>query len=64
MPSGIVWVEGVITQNIPKVVKGNLKVTAKTTLERNWLFFPKRDLSYVNLTRPYIGINTLNYAKG
>ena len=56
--------QGVITQNIPKVVKCNLKVTAKTTLERNWLFFPERDLSDINLTRPDIGINTLNYADG
>ena len=54
----------VSTQNIPKVVEGNLKVTAKTTSERNWLFFPERDLSNINLTGPYIGINTLNYVSG
>ena len=54
----------VITQNIPKVVKGNLKVTTKTTLERNWLFFPERDLSYINFTGPYIEINNLSYAYG
>ena len=47
----------VITQNIPKVVKGNLKVTTKTLLEKNWLFFPERDLSNINLTRPDIGVN-------
>ena len=55
---------GVITQNIPKVVKGNFKVTTKNTLERNWFFFPERDLSDINLTRPDIGINTLNYTSG
>ena len=54
----------VITQNITKVVKRNLKVIVKTTLERNWLFFPERDLSDINLTRPDIGINNLNYADG
>ena len=54
----------VSTQNIPKVVKGNLKVTKKTTLERNWLFFPERDLSDINLTRPDIRVNNLNYADG
>ena len=53
-----------ITQNIPKFVEGNLKVTRKTTLERNWIFFLERDLSDINLTRPDIGINTLNYADG
>ena len=41
----------VSTQNIPKVVKCNLKVTTKTTLERNWLLFLERDLSHINLTR-------------
>ena len=35
-------------------MKGNLKVTTKTTLERNWLFFPERDLSNIDLTRSYI----------
>ena len=44
----------VSTQNIPKVVEGNLKVTTKTTSERNWLFFLERDLSHINLTRPDI----------
>ena len=52
------------TQNIPKVVKGNLKVTTKTTLERYWLFFPERDLSDINLTRPDIRVNNLSYADG
>ena len=51
--------KSVSTQNIPKVVKGNLKVTAKTTLERNWLFFLERDLSYINLKRPDIRVNNL-----
>ena len=45
----------IITQNIPKVVEGNLKVTTKPLLERNWLFFPERDLSNTDFTRP--GIN-------
>ena len=47
------------TQNIPKVVKGNIKVTTKTTLERNWLFFPERHLSDINLKRPDIRVNNL-----
>ena len=54
----------VITQNVPMLQKVYPKVIAKTTLERNWLFFPERDLSDINLTRPDIGINTLNYANG
>ena len=61
-PSGMI--KSVITENIPKVLKGNLKVIAKTTLERNWLFFPERDLLDINLTRPDIKIITLNYADG
>ena len=52
----------VSTQNITKVVKGNLKVTTKTTLERNWLFFLERDLSDINLTGPDIEVNNLSYA--
>ena len=35
----------VSTQNVPRLEKVNSKVTAKTTLERNWYFLPKRDLS-------------------
>ena len=54
----------VSTQNIPKVVEGNLKVTTKTTLERYWLFIPERDLSDINLTRPDIKVNNLSYADG
>ena len=50
----ILWIWCVITQNIPKVVEGNLKVIAKITSERNWLFFLERNLSDINLTRPYI----------
>ena len=42
----------------------NLKVTTKTTLERNWVFFPERDLSDINLTRTDIGINNLSYIYG
>ena len=54
---------GVSTQNIPNVVKGNLKVTTKTTLERNWLFFPERDLSDINLTRLDIGVNNFKLCR-
>ena len=45
-------------------MEGNLKVTTKTTLERNWFFFSERDLSDIHLTRPDIGINTLSYVDG
>ena len=31
----------VITQNIPKVVKGNLKVTTKTTFRKKLAFLPR-----------------------
>ena len=53
-----IYFPAVITQNIPKVVKGNLKVTAKPLLERNWLFFPERDLLDIDLTRPEIYVKT------
>ena len=53
-PRHVHLVAAVITQNIPKVVEGNLKVTTKPLLERNWLFFPERDLSNTDLTRPDI----------
>ena len=32
---------GVITQNIPKVVKGNLKVTAKNTFRKKLAFLSR-----------------------
>ena len=35
-------------------MEGNIKVTTKPLLERNWLFFPERDLSNIDLTRPDI----------
>ena len=46
-------------------MEGNLKVIEKTTLERNWLFFPESDLSDINLTSPDIyEINTLIHLGG